>query len=275
MTNTRGVSIAQPGADSTLAVTADMRELRACEAVIERGLKMFIAVGTALAEIRDKRLYREQHGTFEEYCRERWGLQRTRAYELMSAAETVHGLSEISRHLPDNEGQAKALRGLSPQQAADILREAHQRTNGRVTARAIDDVRRELQPRSPREVLATIDRSRTRTQYGPYTAHPLLLHFPMMSDDELLSLAESIRRMGLIMPLTISREDPTVLLDGRQRYIACQVAGVEPRYETDPDNYRGDDIDSILSANVIRQHLSTDQRAMMAVELEELWSAHD
>jgi hypothetical protein len=42
------------------------------EEKIERGLKTFIEVGTALREIRDKRLCRQTHGTFEDYCRERW-----------------------------------------------------------------------------------------------------------------------------------------------------------------------------------------------------------
>jgi hypothetical protein len=28
--------------------------------------------GTALLEVRDRRLYRETHATFEDYCRERW-----------------------------------------------------------------------------------------------------------------------------------------------------------------------------------------------------------
>ncbi|MEM8779859.1 MAG: hypothetical protein AAGF26_13490, partial [Cyanobacteria bacterium P01_G01_bin.49] len=29
--------------------------------------------GAALQELRDKRLYRETHGSFEEYCREKFG----------------------------------------------------------------------------------------------------------------------------------------------------------------------------------------------------------
>lgn len=42
------------------------RSLEENEAIIERGLATFVEVGTALAEIRDNRLYRESHGTFEE-----------------------------------------------------------------------------------------------------------------------------------------------------------------------------------------------------------------
>jgi hypothetical protein len=48
------------------------KALAQCEGVIERGMKSFIEVGTALLKIRDERLYRENYGTFEEYCRKRW-----------------------------------------------------------------------------------------------------------------------------------------------------------------------------------------------------------
>ena len=46
------------------------------ESTIDRGLKTFVAVGNALAAIRDKRLYRQTHGTFEAYCEQRWNLAK-------------------------------------------------------------------------------------------------------------------------------------------------------------------------------------------------------
>ena len=39
----------------------------------ERGKQTFVDVGMALMDIRERRGYRFQHGTFEEYLRERWG----------------------------------------------------------------------------------------------------------------------------------------------------------------------------------------------------------
>lgn len=44
----------------------------AAERVIQDSLTTFWKVGRALAQIRDERLYRTTHGTFEDYCRERW-----------------------------------------------------------------------------------------------------------------------------------------------------------------------------------------------------------
>ena len=45
-----------------------VRRLAELELVIERGLKTFVEVGAALLGIRDGRLYRETHATFEDYC---------------------------------------------------------------------------------------------------------------------------------------------------------------------------------------------------------------
>lgn len=48
------------------------------EATIGRGLEAFYEVGTALLAIRNGWLYRETHATFEDYCRERWRMSRSR-----------------------------------------------------------------------------------------------------------------------------------------------------------------------------------------------------
>ena len=59
------------------------------EEVIERGLTTFVEVGNAIREIRDSKLYKESHGTFEDYCRERWGWSRVHAHRQMEAANTA------------------------------------------------------------------------------------------------------------------------------------------------------------------------------------------
>lgn len=40
------------------------------ERLVEEGLNSFVVVGTALAEIRDEKLYRGTHDSFELYCRD-------------------------------------------------------------------------------------------------------------------------------------------------------------------------------------------------------------
>ncbi len=78
------------------------------EATIERGLQTFVEVGQALAEIRDRRLYRQSHATFEAYCNERWGRGRRWANQLVCASvAAVHVGKHVSQ--TPNARQAMAL----------------------------------------------------------------------------------------------------------------------------------------------------------------------
>ncbi len=57
--------------------TDEERERLHLERKVERA---FYEAGMALKELRDRRLYRSTHKTFEEYCRERFGYGRDAAY---------------------------------------------------------------------------------------------------------------------------------------------------------------------------------------------------
>jgi hypothetical protein len=90
--------------------TREQRVLGRAERTIARGLKSFLAVGMALKEIRDKRLYRQQYDTFEEYCIRRWDFSRIRAYQICAASEVVADLSTVVNiPLPGNEAQARPM----------------------------------------------------------------------------------------------------------------------------------------------------------------------
>ena len=65
------------------------------EAVIEAGLPHFIAVGNALLEIRDSRLYKETHGSFGAYVVERWQFSRQAAQAYITAAETAQSVNTV------------------------------------------------------------------------------------------------------------------------------------------------------------------------------------
>lgn len=94
---------------SGLSPIRPLRTLAENEALIERGILAYAEAGTALADIRDRRLYRDGHGTFEAYCRERWGLSRKRAYDLTAAAEVVGVLSPMGDTPPRSERAAREL----------------------------------------------------------------------------------------------------------------------------------------------------------------------
>lgn len=135
-------------------MTADLTittQLEECETVIERGMRTFMEVGQALAKVRDERLYRDEYATFEVYCERRWNLSRTRAYAAIDAANVVSRIRDIGAPEPQNQGQAEALSGLEPETAAEVMRDAHEHNDGRVTATAIRDARERIAPK-PRPI---------------------------------------------------------------------------------------------------------------------------
>ena len=79
------------------------------EQTIENGLQTYIDVGSALEEIRARKLYRGAHATFEDYCRDRWKISRIHAHRLIQAAELAANLLPMGNIPPDNERQARAL----------------------------------------------------------------------------------------------------------------------------------------------------------------------
>lgn len=93
-----------------------------------------------------------------------------------------------------------------------------------------------------------------------YEAHPDAAIFPMMSAEEIADLAEDIKANGLKHPIVLGVLDGTeVIIDGRNRQEACEIAEVEPRFE----KLNGQDVQAfIISQNLKRRHLNTGQRAM-------------
>jgi ParB-like chromosome segregation protein Spo0J len=85
--------------------------------------------------------------------------------------------------------------------------------------------------------------------------------FPELSDDRLAELAQDIREHGLLDKI-VTFEDK--ILDGRGRYRACRMAGVEPEFEI----FSGDDpLAYVASRNLHRRHLTDSQRAMVAAKI--------
>lgn len=117
------------------------------EYTIERGLRTFYAVGNALAQIREGRLYRATHFTFEQYCQDRWNIKQSRAYQLMDAAGVVDNLkSSTIVELPANEAQARPLAQLPPDQqpaAWELARDVS--PNGKPTAAQVGSAVEQMQ----------------------------------------------------------------------------------------------------------------------------------
>ena len=95
--------------------------------------------------------------------------------------------------------------------------------------------------------------------------HEAACIFPMMTDDQIDSLANDIKANGLIVPIQILNGK---ILDGRNRWMACAKIAKTPKTivvsPTDPIAY-------VLSMNRERRHLDDGQAAMAGARGRELY----
>ncbi|MDZ8261963.1 hypothetical protein [Nostoc sp. ChiQUE01b] len=115
--------------------------------------RAFFEAGKALAELRDRRLYRSTHRTFEEYCRDRFGHSRRQSYLLIDAAVVFDNLAEkcdpLDHILPNNERQVRPLTKLEPQQQQEVWQKAIEEAGGKVpSARIVTDVVQRIMERT-------------------------------------------------------------------------------------------------------------------------------
>ncbi|WP_242055777.1 hypothetical protein [Nostoc flagelliforme] len=117
--------------------------------------RAFFEAGKALAELRDRRLYRSTHKTFEDYCRERFGHSRQKSNYLIAAADVYENLTTIccqnlppedlttngSQILPTSVGQVRSITKLEPQEQWEVWQQAVELADGKVpTGRIVKDV---------------------------------------------------------------------------------------------------------------------------------------
>ena len=82
------------------------------EQVVAGGLAKFLEVGTALAELRNRRLYRMEFVTFEEYVRSKFGLHRSSVDGVIRSAQTAQVLLDAGLQLPPDTNPT-SLRAIS------------------------------------------------------------------------------------------------------------------------------------------------------------------
>lgn len=118
--------------------TAESLALAELVTTVDRTVASFVECGQALAEIRDRRLYRAEHPTFEAFVLERWGITARRARQLMASASVVASLPSGTA-VPLSERQARELMPLrdEPELMAEAVAIAEAFTAGQPTADAI------------------------------------------------------------------------------------------------------------------------------------------
>ncbi|WP_439631410.1 ParB/RepB/Spo0J family partition protein [Gemmata sp.] len=103
------------------------------------------------------------------------------------------------------------------------------------------------------------------TEYALSTAHPAADVLPWLGDDELQELADDIAAVG--QRDDIDRLADGRILDGRNRELACLVAGVEPRYRDRESDISDADAVALVVSRIRRRDLTPSQRAAVAAEL--------
>ena len=94
-----------------------------------------------------------------------------------------------------------------------------------------------------------------------YRFHKLCLLFPQADQKTIDDIAADIQENGQNDPIILYEGQ---ILDGRNRYLACQQIGVEPAFK----QYSGDEpLQFVVSKNLHRRHLNEAQRAMLTTKI--------
>ncbi len=142
------------------------KTLEQLEARIAQGLKGYYQAGLALIKIQNEALYEELgYRSFEQYFRERWGMERTAAFRFIKAAIATRHLIEVKNNnvanwqhqtseekplwiesdiLPENESQIRSLTGYDPEIQPVIWERAVEEAQGKPTAKIVKKVAKEV-----------------------------------------------------------------------------------------------------------------------------------
>jgi hypothetical protein len=123
-------------------------ELRECETILERGLGTFLEVGNSLLRIRENRLYRVTHQSFQQYCLDRWSIGRIYAWRLIGAAERINLLPDSDgTPRPSNEFQVRPFLKLPREEFPTAWKRALKQANeGKITPGILQTVVDEFLP---------------------------------------------------------------------------------------------------------------------------------
>ncbi|OWY66009.1 hypothetical protein B7486_39050 [cyanobacterium TDX16] len=135
---------------------------------LELGVEQaFYQAGSALAQIRDRRLYRSTHKTFDAYCQDRFNFTRRYSDYLIAATSVVENLQQMrtihsqnqldeslrtvhSQTLPTRLEQIKPLASLKPDEQRQVWDRAVATANGQVpSGRIVKEIIEQLKEKPP------------------------------------------------------------------------------------------------------------------------------
>jgi len=126
---------------------SENQRLDQLENIVSTNLRAFYEVGTALHEIRDSRLYRNEHETFEDYCRDRWDIGRDYADRLITSSAVMDNIdADNCQQKPMTESQTRPLTRLSaPLQIEAWEKAVETAPEGKITAKHVNNVVLEIE----------------------------------------------------------------------------------------------------------------------------------
>ena len=127
--------------DSQIMTAPEVR-LNKLEEIIQKGKWAFIAVGVALYEVKELKLYEVKYLSWDDYCKNRWGFKRAYADQLIQTADAVGKLPKEIATLVANAKQGRALSSVPESERVQVLEAASKQAEveGRdMTARDITD----------------------------------------------------------------------------------------------------------------------------------------
>ena len=109
-----------------------------------------------MRELRQRRLYRSTHRTFEDYVKDRFGFGRSRSCRLIDAVTVVDNLTDSSKMLPigqqilpTSERQVRPLTKLEPEQQREAWAKALESSGGKVpSSRIVKDIVQRIKERT-------------------------------------------------------------------------------------------------------------------------------
>jgi hypothetical protein len=238
----KGGGMARPGGDQhkpephqepddrLVSVDGDPESLDVLIHIVKTGLEeirqsySYIAIGEALTKIRDGKLYRETHKTFEAFTLERFGLARSSAYEYIDAAAEARENVRSSGHSPPSINAA--LKQKKKRRAA-TLDQAFSEVAGRLlpSPRPQEQARPEMTD-DERAILESRQHMRKGVErVAQNRKTDILVH----------SLAEELWLTGEREPITITPTKPIFDLSGQK---------AEPEQEPNPEPAQADLVDT-------------------------------
>ena len=141
---------------------SEVRDLEKLESEVRAGLDSMESAGRALIEIRERKLYRSDFKTFEDYVEQKWKRERTWAYRMCDAANVCENLLPTG-NIPSSERQTRVLAKLEPSEQVAVWTEAVK--SGDTTAGGSESVRG-IEDKSGAEGWRDSARRRTEARRG-------------------------------------------------------------------------------------------------------------